>query len=86
MSLRVTGRNVAYRTHAPHLNPTKVFTLGGNNQRWPEVIVDDAHGLQTQIVGVTIKALMDALIEDPITRRYLGTGVDHFRTQQGEAA
>lgn len=79
-SNHVNARNghLLYETHAPHLNPTEVDTHGATRRRWPDVRLHDGKGT-TEIVGVTVKALMDALIEDPVTRRYLGTGVDHFR-------
>jgi hypothetical protein len=64
--------------------------------RWPELFVrfqhvkrsGDIHDpfypdeVNVRIHGITVKALMDALIENPDTRRYLASGVDgaHHRS------
>ncbi|WP_159953188.1 hypothetical protein [Rhizobium sp. 18065] len=40
--------------------------------------------LRLRIHGRTVVELMDALIEDPATRRYLASGVDFFREKEAK--
>jgi hypothetical protein len=82
------------KTYNERHGPTEVFLAGSSLVgRWPEVILSNNdvctkdYGLlkrtpdffHVRIHGVSVKKLMDILIENAETRRYLETGVDHFR-------